>query len=491
MKISGYTAGELFAIFSRVFGGRKSPFALYSRTLSGKAVYRRACRSCLWADMGQPDCAHCKNDDFRTLAAEDILNHIGGRAATGIYPVGENGLCRFSVIEIGGPAPGVALKSLSMACDVIGAACLREICDFGQGARLWIFFGRDLSPAAAVYAAVRVIEEAALISGPELLSLADSILPVPAGGFGRPVVLPLFDINSNCSFFLDDDFQPVDDPMALLEDLAPPAADFSFPELTPPARLKVEVCGSIYISAGVDPSVLLALCRAASFLNPRSGEFSRTPPLERCYDIVGGRLILPRGIDLAALLPETKLRIKNSSAKGSRMRFRRRKKQELTSWQSEALAAALKLGGGVITAPLGSGKTAVVAELIRRCARSTLILVPDRITAKRWRRIIGDLFVLRYEEVGLVLDDRDYPTGCLDIAVLNPSAELRLTECIAQYGLVIVADCDRLSCAGKDFRSLMEAVCAERVFAISARDAASSRLGPYIRLYCGKTIYRL
>ena len=196
------TAEDILAIFSRVFGGLKRPFTLHSRTLSGRIVYRRSCLACRSAASGRADCAHCRGGSYSALTADSVLNHINGGAAVGIYPADENGLCRFSVLELGGPAPAVALRSLRDACRSIGASCLCEICGHGESARLWLFFGRELSPKASLYAAMKVISEAFSenINGAGAIT---DILPAAGNGFGRPAVLPLFDMSDNFSFLLN------------------------------------------------------------------------------------------------------------------------------------------------------------------------------------------------------------------------------------------------------------------------------------------------
>ena len=482
------TADETFAIFSRVFGGLKRPFTLHSRTFSGLETYRRSCHSCRSAAMGRADCAHCRGGSYSALAAENVYNHINGGAAVGIYPTDENGLCRFSVLELGGPAPAVALRSLRDACHSIGADCLCEICGHGESARLWIFFGRELSPRAALYAAMRVISEAFSENMNEAGAITD-ILPTVGPGFGRPAVLPLFDISDNFSFLLNDDFEPAADPIALLSDFAPSPADFSFPEYPIPCEVKAELCGSMYLStANLPPETLAALCRGACFPNTGAAEFSGGPSIARCFGLFGGRLAVPRGFDISAFLPGANLSLTDSRTSGRRIRLKYR--ASLTGWQKNAFKALTDSGGGIITAPTGSGKTAVILALLGKLSHSTLILTPDRVTAVRWQHSVCDYLGLKENSVGLIAEDKDWPNGLFDIAVLGPNTALRLAEHLPGYGVVFVADCDRMS-GGAAFRECMETVCARYIYACSARPIEQARLADYIRLYIGKTVFSL
>lgn len=486
-------AGEIFDVFSRIFGGRQKPFTLHSKTLSGAQVYNRACVSCRQAAKGRADCAMCKGGSYCSLSAEDIVCHINGRAAVGIYPSDENGFCRFSVIEIGGEAPAAVLRSLSEVCDSLSVDCLREVTEHGRAARLWIFFGRDVSPEAAVFAAVRIVEEA-LIASPNMpSSLFDGIYPYPVSGkgFGKPLVLPLFDISSGFSFFLDKNFEPAEDSLSLLKNFNPSEPDFSaFASPVFPDKITAEICGAIYLTAkDFNSCALAAVCRRACFINTECGEFSDAPSVVCCFSVAGGRIILPRCTDLHSLMPDTKIHIVDSGQRGRRISLRMR--YGLNEWQSVGAEEALRHKHGIITAPVGSGKTLIICAVIERLGSSALILVPDKAAAVRWKRRLCEAFGLSGENIGCVIGERDFPNGLIDVAVMNDKTELLLAEYISLYGMAVVADCDRLKCTGEVFRGVMESICAERVYAISSRQAECARLKDYIRLYCGKTIYRL
>lgn len=483
---------ELYRLILRIFGGRKSPFALFSRTVSGKLMRRRACRQC--ANIERSDCSGCREGDFRELSSADIAAHINGRAAVGIYPADEKGLCRFCVLEFCGKAPAQALRLAAEICRGFSADCLKEICGYGQKARLWIFFGRGVSPEAAVFAAERVIEELAA-ERPELAaSVSDRILPSAGrkSGFGVPVMLPLFDSGVGYSFLLDDNFEPADNTLELLRNFSPSESDFSKVGAGNEAEitLHAELCGALYLRENeLSPRAAASLCRAASIINPDCGEFSDAPTVVRCFSVGGGRLILPRGINLGAVLPKAEIHTVNSGAKGKRLRLRLRR--ELNLWQKNGVDTAMRKSGGVITAPVGSGKTLIICSLLERLGKNALILTADKAAAMRWQRRICSELELGADGAGCVVGERDYPKGTLDIAVLGEKTPFLLAEYISLYPTVIVADCDRLRCTGETFRSVMENLCAERVYAISSRPVSESRLKNYIRLYCGETIYEM
>lgn len=488
MTLSGSSAEEIYSVFSRVFAGRRSPFAIHSRSYSGRELHCRACRGCRPASRGSDGCSHCRGGAYREMMPADIMAHLEGRTAVGVYPTDESGLCRFSVIALGGEAPARALRSLDAACKRLGAGCLCEVCGGGLGARLWLFFGRGLSPEAAVFAALRVIYEA-FLTDKSAAEAVTGILPTAGAGFGRPAVLPLFDIEGGGSFLLDGDFEPSADPLRLLGGFDPPAADFSFPKCTEALSLKAERCGALYINAAkLSAGAFASLCLAACFPSVAAAEFSAEPAVERCFALAGGRVAVPRGVDLAALFPEAEITVTESGALGRSLRLRG--SGSLSPWQSEALESLLNRGGGIITAPTGSGKTAVLFALLARLGRSALILTPDRAAARRWRSRLGAAFGLGENGVGLVEQKDDWPLGAVDVAVLGPDAAFCLAERLPEYGVVIVADCDRMTNAAA-FRECMETACARYVFGCSARPVGQARLAPYIRLYVGGAAYEL
>lgn len=464
----------LYRLFQKLFGGDQSRYALCGRDPSGAEAFRLSCRVCPRNAEGA-DCGKCKSAAPVPMNVRALENHINGKAAAGIFAPGKDGLCRFSVISFRGEAVAF-LKPAIEACRGMEASFFCESLVSGGEIRLWLFTGRDVSAYAAVYMAAKVLFLTAASCGEFPWELFGEIRPRD----GRPVPLPLFGFADGASVIFDGGLCPAEDPEKFLSEFSPEP-----PKLKPytnlPESVNAELCGMYYINRSeLTPSAEALLLEGASFID--SGGNVRL-----CFSVAGDRLLLPRGTDLKVLMPETKINLTDSRMVGSALRVKNR--VELSPWQTEAVEKALKEGGGVITAPTGSGKTGVVCEIIARLGRGALILVPDGVTAARWRRRLSAAFGIGEERIGCIRDDFDFPNGLLDVAVLNENTEFRLAEYISAYGCAVIADCDRLMCEGKSFASVMESICAMRVFGISARPAEGSRLGSYMRLYIGKTVY--
>lgn len=478
------TAEELLSIFSRIFGGRRDRFALYYKNLGGDICVRRSCKACNRQVYGG-SCMSCGGNRYLSFGAENLINHLNGKAAAGIYPVNEGGLCRFSVMTLKGENFAVRLKLISETCAEMGFYCLREITDFGAEARLWMVFGQDLSPEASAELSLRVLEKAAE-KDLSVFEAADYILPVPVKNSDKSVLLPLYNITSGYSFFLDENMKPIQFPLDYLEKLSPTLPIIK--EETPEKAdvIKAELCGRLYIPLSeLSGKVSAGFCRQATFINPDySGEFSEASPIVRCWEIYGGRLLLPPKTDLSDF--SRKVKISDIRCSGAKLKLKMQLR--LNPWQEIVKNRLLENGGGVVAAPVGSGKTEAVCAAVSKLSRNTLILVPDRASAIRWRKRLCGIFGIDQRAVGLVAEDSDFPNGVVDVAVMHKNTELRLAEYISFYGTAVVADCDRIRCGGAVFRSLMEGLCPSFVCGLSSVDIENVRLREYVRLYVGKQI---
>ena len=79
------------------------------------------------------------------------------------------------------------------------------------------------------------------------------------------------------------------------------------------------------------------------------------------------------------------------------------KKVILRPYQNRAVNRALRKGGGIIQAPCGSGKTQIIADLIRRINQRALILVHTDDLMKQMQNRIEEAFGVK---VGIIKQDR-------------------------------------------------------------------------------------
>ena len=449
-----------FKIFARLFGGRKGVYTLHYKTPSGEERYHKSCSRC--ARMF-PDCENCRGGGFEPLSAKAVAAHMEGRAAVGIYPADENGLCRFSLIELSGEDFRLKLKILASLCTYFGISHLCEITDKG---RLWLLFSEAAAPLSAAEPAFDLLREAAASVGGLTIEPWGEVFPKGE----EPVMLPLFNLDTGFSILADDDLVPIPDPVEYMDSLVPtplrtiePTADF-------PSKVRVELCNKIYLDTdGISSTGLGAICDLARI------------PLQDTFKYYvgqsGGKLHLPRGVmdELQRLIPS--IEIIDNRCKG-----------RVPQPQNGGVGRIIARDCGTLSAPVGRGKTRLMAGVISALHRPTLILATETVAIKGWRSRLSQILGIDESRISCVTDDASYPNGYLDAALLGPRTELWLAENLSSYGLVIAADVDRLHCGPEVFASVMDSVCAEKVYAITSRPLSEIRYGALIGLYCGGQI---
>ncbi len=480
---------EIFSIFSRIFGGRRGVFTFHYQTPSGVSFYRRVCRECRGGD-----CGSCTSGRFLQLSPKATEGHILGQTAVGIYPVDEYGRCRFAVIELKGKNFKMQLRVLASVCQCMELSHLCEITDYGKSSRLWLIFSGEITAAQAAGAAAVIIKEgmavADIIDSSLLLSIQPS--PIPKGDLGCPVMLPLFHLDSGFSRLTNNELEPIDDPLEFLAEfqgtanlpkpIKPDKDDF-------PDKIKCELCNRFYIDTpGISQKGIDALRALATVPNPcPNGEFQPpAPPFSDYSGLSRARLYLPRGVGEKAvrLLEEfSQVKIADRRERGKDLRVKL--KIQMPSWVINCVDELADMDCRTITGSVGSGKGNVVCALIEHLRRSTLILAAETRTAYHWRKVVSRAFGIDEKEIPLIINDDASPQGRLDIALLDSRTELRIGDCLPFYGVVIIADIDRLHCGPEVFADVMACVCAKRIYAVSTVPVRDGRCGEAAALFCG------
>lgn len=478
------TREEIFSLFQKIFGGRRDVCSVHFRSPSGREGHRRLCAE----NSGQcgedlfPDCGRCRRSRPLPLTAELLTAHLEGRMAMGIYPADEKGLCRFSVIEPEGGGFRAGLQIMAAIAEASGLACLRELTDFGRAGRLWIFYREPVSARIAAETAAEIMSGAGFAAAGLPDGINGAIRPLPSSDLGKPVMLPLFHSQGGFSVFTDKELEPVDG-LSALSALKPGPA--RIPELPGelPKKLKAELSNLLYVSVnGLSAGETAALCRLARISNPEltSESGPENPPYIWCLGHSNGRLHLPAG--LGPVLGElTELELTDRRPDGPPL------PPPDGSGESRLRMAArelLKRDRAVITGPVGSGKTRLMAETVDLLRRRTLILTTEKGAALRWHSRMTSRFG-ESGKIALVTDDAGRPGGYFDIALLDARAELRLGDSLSRYGLLILADADRLHCGAGVFRSVLEAACPRHIYAVTTRPLSETRWGSLVKLYFG------
>ncbi|MGO5306714.1 TOTE conflict system archaeo-eukaryotic primase domain-containing protein [Agathobacter sp. LCP21S3_B2] len=156
--------------FFYMFWGRQDVYAKRSvNKETGKAAYYPQCNN-FWTSVCHKkikdgiNCKDCKNRSYKKITKYDILNHLQGNAynssdVIGVYPLLNNGTCRFMVFDFDNHDKGAEEKDFANDDDtwIEEVEAMRKICVMngidplversrsGRGAHVWIFFDKPIA----------------------------------------------------------------------------------------------------------------------------------------------------------------------------------------------------------------------------------------------------------------------------------------------------------------------------------------------------------
>lgn len=207
--------------FFYMFWGRQDVYAKRSvNKETGKAAYYPQCNN-FWTSVCHKkikdgiNCKDCKNRSYKKITKYDILNHLQGNAynssdVIGVYPLLNNGTCRFMVFDFDNHDKGAEEKDFANDDDtwIEEVEAMRKICVMngidplversrsGRGAHVWIFFDKPIAASL-----VRKFGFALLDKGAEQVNLKsfkyyDRMLPAQDSlpdnsALGNLIALPL------------------------------------------------------------------------------------------------------------------------------------------------------------------------------------------------------------------------------------------------------------------------------------------------------------
>ncbi len=213
------TAEDANAFFS-MFWGRTDVYSKRSiKKSTGEVSYYTQCNNfwkngCPRINGSKVKCQDCDKRAYKKLEKQQIIAHLKGVAedatdVIGIYPLLEDGTCRFIVFDFDNHEKDAEKQDFANVDDTWQEEvdALREICVMngieplversrsGRGAHLWIFFQKKIEASLA-----RKFGNALLRKGAESVNLKsfkyyDRMLPMqehlPQGGIGNMIALPL------------------------------------------------------------------------------------------------------------------------------------------------------------------------------------------------------------------------------------------------------------------------------------------------------------
>jgi len=546
---------EKIALFRSLFRGREDVFARrFESRKTSRAGYAPACRN-EWVggicEKPRIKCADCRNRAFIPVGEEEVRAHLTGSDARGkpfvmgVYPMLEDETCWFLALDLDGKGWREDARALLGGCRRMDVPAALERSRSGNGGHVWIFFEEPL-PASLARKLGSSLLTAAMNERPDLgFNSYDRLFPnqdtLPRGGFGNLIALPLQGEarKQGNSVFLDEAFQPHEDPWAFLSSirkmdrtaveeqvgraeregsvlgvrLVPDEAFALEPWKAPPSRraeppvtgalperIDFVLSDQIYLPREVmTPSLRNRLLRLAAFQNPEfyKAQAMRLPTYEKpriiaCAEEFESHLALPRGCleDMISLFRSLGIRYrrKDKRIRGSELKLTFR--GVLREDQRQAAEALTRHDTGVLSATTAFGKTVLAAWMISERGVNTLVLVHRRQLMDQWVERLEEFLDLEAREIGRLGGGRRKLKGKVDIALLQSVVRKGVVDDrVAEYGHVIVDECHHVS--ARNFELAVRRAKAKYVLGLSATVTRKDGHHPIVFMQCGPVRHRV
>jgi superfamily II DNA or RNA helicase len=530
---------EKVALFRGLFRGRDDVYGKRWDSASGKSGYAPACDN-EWkpgiCEKPRIKCAECPHRQFVPVSDRVIYDHLAGKITVGIYPLLQDDNCHFLAVDFDEADWREDAQAFMGSCRDLNVPASLEISRSGKGAHAWIFFASAVPARDARRLGTAIISYACARTHQLRLESYDRLFPnqdtMPKGGFGNLIALPLQrrPRDQGFSTFVDEWLQPHADQWAYLASVRvlPPEAlddlitsatggghplDVSFiaqedesepwrrpprlPKNLPgplPTALTVTLANQLYFEKAQLPQVLAnRLIRLAAFQNPEfyRGQAMRIsvwdePRVIGCAENYSKHIGLPRGCldGVRDLLLGNKIALQLRDERFDGEPLKVRFAGTLRTDQRRAVKEMLREDSGVLCAPTAFGKTVTAAALIAERGVNTLVLVHRAELLKQWKERLYSFLQVDKEVVGTLGAGKARRTGRIDIALMQSlSRKHEVSECVEQYGHVIVDECHHLSATS--FEAILKRVKAKYVLGLTATPIRRDGRQPIIFMQCG------
>ncbi|HEX3345365.1 MAG TPA: DEAD/DEAH box helicase [Polyangiaceae bacterium] len=235
-----------------------------------------------------------------------------------------------------------------------------------------------------------------------------------------------------------------------------------------------------------------AIIQVCSHTNPAYRNAARrgdprarfTPERISTARVVEGELLVPRGAlaRVRAMLGELALDDRTFASPAVHLGQPR---VALRPEQARAARPLFAAGGGVLSAPTGSGKTNVALAVLARLQQRALVIVPTKDLVVQWCDRARDVLGI---EAGTLADGRAELDRGLVIA--TPQGALAcVVQLAARIGAVFVDECHHVP--AQTYRDLLDALPARHRFGASATLSRSDGLEGMIADYLGPVVARI
>ena len=446
---------DMAKLFFSMFWGRQDVFAKRGKN----GGYFPQCKNRWEASLcpkqrgEKVSCDDCDNKDWTQLELWRVKEHLKGQKedgtdVLGIYPLFEDGTCRFIVFDFDNHEKGSELNdyanvdnewheevdALRKMCLINGIKPLVERSRSGRGAHVWIFFKRPIQASIARNFGFMLLDKGSSSINMKSFHYYDRMYPSQdsSNGIGNLIALPLQGraIKFGNSAFVDENWNAYPDQWRVLlhdtekldlDDIESymskwqiemakekgfliPTNEVSRPK---PWRKKCEffksdVVGKLHIvlsdgvyvdSLNIMPSLQNQIRSLAAFDNP---EFYKNKRLgySNYYNFssvylgkdVDGYICVPRGLRERILDECTKAGIETdiSDERKKGRPIRVSFNGDLRTQQELAAQKLLSFSDGVLSAATAFGKTVVCSYLISERKVNTLILLQSKDLLAQW-----------------------------------------------------------------------------------------------------------
>lgn len=524
---------ERLTLYKSYFRGRTDVYAKKSINKHGKKVYYPVVKQKykVWNaqtkryDILKQD-TESVYEPLTNFVFENHLSKYETDFSVGIYPLIDGDKCYFIAIDFDGDNWRKDTLSVINVSRKNKLKFLPVISQSGNGGHLWFFFDQAISAYVARRMATILLSEAMEENSYLSLKSYDRIFPsqdyLAKDGIGNLIALPLEGSarQTEKSTFLYDDLTIVKDEdiwgrLAQVQKnsekevntfvdsfsknyefqyLKGEKDDSSVYLIDNQKNIKIILRGSIWIdSSSLNSSAVNFLRRISSFRNPEFYKKQRmrfstwdTPRVISTIEQDNQYLVLPRNCLLE--ITETfksnnvDLEIIDERTNGNTIDINFNGK--LKPRQQEALSIVEKVENGVISAPTGFGKTVLAAAMISKFKRNTLIIVPNIVLLKQWKKEL-EKFLDGNFSIGQLGDGKNSLSNEIDVAIINSLEQNK--HLLQNYGLVFVDECHRA--ASFRYENVLKNISSQRIYGMTATPIRNNGQEELIFMQCGNIIY--
>ncbi|MBM7606319.1 superfamily II DNA or RNA helicase [Metabacillus crassostreae] len=510
-------------LYRSLFTGREDVYAIRWESQSGKSGYAPACAFewqkpiCL---KPQIKCTDCKHRKLLPITNQVLIDHLSGKHVVGLYPIKQNDLCSFLVIDFDKKDWQQDVTAFTKVCKDLELPYSIERSRSGNGAHVWFFFESDIKASTA-----RRLGLALLTKTLEKLHIGidsyDRMFPnqdtLSEGGFGNLIGLPLQRnaAKQGNSLFVNDDFKAFPDQWIylshirkltdndisiFLDNIIRVSSSESSENSIIPKKLTILLKNGLFIKKNSLPSsTITKLIELASIKNPEYFKAQKKrlptnnmPKIINCSEEDHENLILPRGCqeDVKTLLFDLGIELEFVDYRFDGQPVDLSFHGQLTSLQLEAVSALLKRKNGVLAATTGFGKTVTAAALIAERGVNTLIIVDRTQLQVQWVEKLSTFLNLSLTDIGQYGGGKKKLTGMIDVVTIQSLVSKKeLKSFITQYGQIIIDECHHISAF--TFERVLKQVRAKYIHGLTATPIRKDGLHPIIFMQSGPIRYKV